>query len=64
MVLLTQTGGLGYESRSGVIVAVWKTGVILRAKSAQRLWGSHDIGRLNGAGEAGLRCGEMIARMA
>jgi hypothetical protein len=48
VVLLTRTGGLGYESRSGVIAAVWKTGVIVRVKAAQRPWGSHEIGRLNG----------------
>jgi hypothetical protein len=28
---------------------VLQTGVIVRAKSAQRPWGSHEIGRLNGA---------------
>jgi hypothetical protein len=49
VVLLTRTGGLGFESRSGVIAAVWKTGVIVRAKSAQRPWGSHELGRLNAA---------------
>ena len=54
VILLTSTGGLGYEWQSGVIAAVWRSGVIVRADSAKRPWGAHRIGRLSDADLADL----------
>ena len=48
-VLLIRTGGLGDESRSGVVAAVWRSGVIVRAESPKRPWGRHVAGRLSRA---------------
>lgn len=46
VILLARRGGLGYESRSGVIAAVWPTGRIVRAESDQRPWARQVVGQL------------------
>lgn len=46
---LTRAGGLGSESESGVLVAVWDSGLILRAASRNRASGSHVLGHLDPA---------------
>jgi hypothetical protein len=45
-VLLTRTGGFGYEWQTGVVAAVWPSGTIVRAVSAERPWRTHIVGRL------------------
>src|SRR4051812_22501531 len=39
-------GGLGAEDHSGVIVAVWRDGTIVRSAKAERPWEKHVIGKL------------------
>ncbi len=46
VLLLTHSGGLGTEAEGGILVAVWKSGYILRAQSVKRASGTHLIGRL------------------
>ena len=52
--ILSRTGGLGSEGKGGVVVAVWFSGVILRAESPSRPSGPHIVGRLAPAGVADL----------
>jgi hypothetical protein len=47
--LLTRTGGLGSESEGGILVAVWDSGVIVRAASRTRPSGAHLLGSLTPA---------------
>lgn len=47
-ILLVRRGGLGFESRSGVIAAVWPSGRIVRAESDERPWAQHVVGQLKG----------------
>ena len=44
--LMTHSGGLGTEATGGVLVAVWESGYILRARSQKRPSGAHVLGRL------------------
>jgi hypothetical protein len=53
-ILLTRSGGLGYEWQSGVITAVWQSGQIVRAESVDRPWQAHVIGHLASADLADL----------
>jgi hypothetical protein len=46
VILLERSGGLGEESKSGVIAAVWASGKVVRAKSLTRPWGKHIAGHL------------------
>ena len=55
VILLVRRGGLGYESRSGVIAAVWPSGRIVRADSEKRPWAQHVVGRLRGEDSAVLQ---------
>lgn len=47
--LMTHSGGLGTEETGGILVAVWESGYILRARSPKRPSGSQVIGRLERA---------------
>jgi len=53
-ILLTRSGGLGYEWQSGVIAAVWQSGRIVRAEFVDRPWQAHVIGQLTRADVAEL----------
>ena len=53
-ILLTRSGGLGYEWQSGVIAAAWHSGQIVRAESVDRPWQAHVIGQLASADVADL----------
>ena len=43
---LARVGGLGTESKSGIVVAVWGSGVLLRAQRPDHPSGPHVVGRL------------------
>jgi hypothetical protein len=46
LVLLVRRGGLGTESHSGTIAAVWASGRIVRTESERRPWERHVLGWL------------------
>ena len=46
-ILLTRSGGLGFESQTGVLAAVWPSGEILRAESTALLGPNHFVGMLS-----------------
>lgn len=54
VVLLTRNGGLGFESQSGLIAALWPSGVIVRGPSAAGTLPGHYIGTLTDADLASL----------
>ena len=54
IILLTRTGGLGFESQGGVIAAVWSSGTILRSEGAAMSGPNHFIGTLAPADLASL----------
>lgn len=53
-VLLTRTGGLGFETQGGVLAAVWPSGTIIRAEGPS-LPARYLIGHLSAADVAALR---------
>ena len=53
-VLLTRTGGLGFETQGGVLAAVWPTGTIIRAE-APSLPNRYLVGLLSSADVSALR---------
>jgi hypothetical protein len=48
VILTYHSGGLGAETKSGVVAAVWPSGAVLRAKSPKRPWRSHVAGIISG----------------
>ena len=46
VILLSRTGGLGFETLSGVVAAVWTSGTIVRSEAAAVAGPNHLIGRL------------------
>lgn len=52
--LLTRTGGLGFETQGGVLAAVWPSGTIIRADGPS-LPARYLIGRLKAADVTALR---------
>ena len=49
VILLERSGGLGFESLSGIIAAVWPSGRIIRAEIPDRPWQGHVAGSLTAA---------------
>jgi hypothetical protein len=49
MLAIQQWGGLGFERQSGLLVAVWPDGAIVRARSLRRPWEGHVAGRISAA---------------
>lgn len=54
VILLTRSGGLGFESQTGVVAAVWPSGTILRAASPVGPASGHFMGTLIAADVAAL----------
>lgn len=53
-VLLTRTGGLGFETQGGVLVAVWPSGTMIRAEGPS-LPNRYLVGRLSQSDVSALR---------
>ena len=54
VVLLSRTGGLGFESQAGLLAAVWSTGTIIRSESGAFAGPRHLIGTVSAADLAAL----------